>query len=119
MSCICQRVKSIPVCVTSITIGTILDTNTVVTVLIKNKTLGIDNYFLTTSDGFGVVILEDFEYNFSPSFFYEIYILVDGNITQFQIDAYTIVECAAFEVVNIKKASIEELEYLLNVTMEV
>lgn len=101
MSCsTCTKVKTIPQCVSEITIGTIADLDTDVYVYFKNLATGRTQQYEAVSDGAGLVTLDTSEITFMDGVLYEVWIVpqidVFADRTEITIEG---VEYDCFQVV--------------------
>jgi hypothetical protein len=119
MSCLCQRVKDIPVCTNSIEVGTISEIETDVFVYIKNLTTDAEKVLEATSDDEGLVVVDVSTFNFSKNYVYEIKITdKDGNLLDIQLSQYNIVDCVTFDAKSIS-STLDDFSSLLNVKLEI
>jgi hypothetical protein len=119
MSCLCQRVKDIPVCTNSIEVGSISEIETEIFVYIKNLTTDTEKVFETTSDENGLVVVDVSKFNFSKNYTYELRITdKDWNPLDIQLSEYNIVDCVSFDAKSIT-STLDDFSSLLNVKFEI
>ena len=113
MNCICQRVKDVNVCATSIEIGFIDMVNSSVMVVISNDTLDTEFIFLETTSASGLVIVELDNFNLSVNFDYSIKVTNSSGVAYpIQILPYSIFDCLSFSAKRIT-ANLEDFPDLL------